>query len=105
MRIEYQKQPQSMDVDELLEKIRKEGVGSLTSEEKNFLDSYILFKNGIIIFDENIKNDSVIIILEGCINVEGVYINQGSILRCYKIMNKNIIYIDDNFKYLIYNNI
>ena len=73
--------------------------------KKNFLDSYILFKNGIIIFDENIKNDSVIIILEGCINVEGVYINQGSILRCYKIMNKNIIYIDDNFKYLIYNNI
>ena len=54
--------------------------------KKNFLDSYILFKNGIIIFDENIKNDSVIIILEGCINVEGVYINQGSILRCYKIM-------------------
>lgn len=40
LRIEYQKQPQSMDVDELLEKIRKEGVGSLTSEEKNFLDSF-----------------------------------------------------------------
>ena len=42
MRIEYlhkQEKP-SMDLDELLEKIEKMGIESLTPEEKNFLDNF-----------------------------------------------------------------
>jgi hypothetical protein len=43
IRIEYTKNPKgspSMDLDELLEKIEKMGVDSLTPEEKNFLDNF-----------------------------------------------------------------
>jgi hypothetical protein len=40
MKIEYEKNKPSMDLDELLEKIEKMGVDSLTPEEKNFLDNF-----------------------------------------------------------------
>ncbi len=40
LRIEYQKQPISMDMDEILEKINKDGINSLSTEEKNFLDNF-----------------------------------------------------------------
>jgi len=40
MKIEYEKSSPSMDLDELLEKIEKMGVDSLTPEEKNFLDNF-----------------------------------------------------------------
>ena len=43
MRIEYTKHTKenpSMDLDELLEKIEKMGIESLTPEEKNFLDNF-----------------------------------------------------------------
>jgi hypothetical protein len=40
LRIEYQKQPISMDIDEILEKINKTGIESLSTEEKNFLDNF-----------------------------------------------------------------
>lgn len=40
LRIEYQKQPISMDIDEILEKINKDGINSLSTEEKNFLDNF-----------------------------------------------------------------
>lgn len=40
MKIEYEKFSPSMDLDELLEKIEKMGVDSLTPEEKNFLDNF-----------------------------------------------------------------
>lgn len=40
MKIEYEKSRPSMDLDELLEKIEKMGVDSLTPEEKNFLDNF-----------------------------------------------------------------
>jgi len=40
MKIEYEKNRPSMDLDELLEKIEKMGVDSLTPEEKNFLDNF-----------------------------------------------------------------
>lgn len=40
MKIEYEKSKPSMDLDELLEKIEKMGVDSLTPEEKNFLDNF-----------------------------------------------------------------
>jgi len=40
LRIEYQKQPISMDMDEILEKINKNGIDSLSTEEKNFLDNF-----------------------------------------------------------------
>jgi hypothetical protein len=40
MKIEYEKNKPSMDLDELLEKIEKMGVESLTPEEKNFLDNF-----------------------------------------------------------------
>lgn len=39
LRIDYSKTP-SMDLDELLEKIEKMGIESLTPEEKNFLDNF-----------------------------------------------------------------
>lgn len=40
MKIEYVKDSPSMDLDELLEKIEKMGIDSLTPEEKNFLDNF-----------------------------------------------------------------
>jgi hypothetical protein len=40
MKIEYEKSKPIMDLDELLEKIEKMGVDSLTPEEKNFLDNF-----------------------------------------------------------------
>lgn len=39
IRLEYDNKP-AMDLDELLEKIEKMGVDSLTPEEKNFLDNF-----------------------------------------------------------------
>jgi len=40
LRIEYQKQPISMDIDDLLEKINKDGIESLSNDEKKFLDNF-----------------------------------------------------------------
>lgn len=41
IRVDYIKQPpRKLDLDEVLEKIEKEGIESLTSEEKNFLDNF-----------------------------------------------------------------
>lgn len=40
IKIEYKKSNQSMDLDELLEKIEEMGVDSLTPDEKNFLDNF-----------------------------------------------------------------
>jgi hypothetical protein len=39
IRLEYDNKP-AMDLDELLDKIEKMGVDSLTPEEKNFLDNF-----------------------------------------------------------------
>lgn len=38
--IQYLKQPKKLDLDEVLEKIEKSGLDSLTEDEKNFLDSF-----------------------------------------------------------------
>ena len=40
LKIEYHKQPISMDIDDLLEKINKTGIDSLSTEEKKFLDNF-----------------------------------------------------------------
>lgn len=41
IKIDYIKNsPEQMDLDEVLEKIEKMGIGSLTDEEKNFLDNF-----------------------------------------------------------------
>ena len=67
---------------------------------KNFNDSHIEFKKGK--FDNTIKNNSIIVIFEGQLNINGIYIGPCSILKGYDIINKNISYITDEIRYMHY---
>ena len=70
-----------------------------------FKKSNINFITGKFEDNKNIKENNIILILEGKINIDGIYIDTGSIFYGSKILNKNIIYITKTFKYFIYNEI
>ena len=67
---------------------------------KNFKNSKITFRKGI--FDDKILNNSIIIILNGKIQIEGKYIDNCSILKGFDILYKNIMYLSENFIYMQY---
>ena len=73
---------------------------SLDNVNKMFNDSYIIFKKGK--FDNTIQINSIIVIFEGQLNINGIYIGQCSILKGYDIINKNISYITDEIRYMQY---
>jgi mannose-6-phosphate isomerase-like protein (cupin superfamily) len=70
-----------------------------------FKNSEISFINDKLENNLCIKNNNIIVILQGRINVEGIYFEECSILYGDQILNKNILYLTDNFRYLIYKKI
>jgi len=67
---------------------------------KKFKDSYIVFKRGA--FDTTIICSSIIVILKGQININGIYMNCCSILKGSDIIGKNILYLTKDFIYMKY---
>jgi mannose-6-phosphate isomerase-like protein (cupin superfamily) len=67
---------------------------------KTFLSSRIEFKRDH--FDQSIKDNTIIVILKGCINVEGIYLSHCSIIKGKELVNKSILILSDDFRYLQY---
>jgi len=67
---------------------------------KTFNNSYIVFKKGK--FDNTIQINSIIVIFEGQLNINGMYIGPCSILKGHDIINKNVSYITDEIRYMQY---
>jgi mannose-6-phosphate isomerase-like protein (cupin superfamily) len=70
-----------------------------------FNNCEITFINDI--FENNlfIQSDNIIVLLEGKINIEGIYFDECSILYGYQILNKYTLYLTNTFTYLIYKKI
>ena len=72
--------------------------------QKTFKNCEIYFINDKLENNKTIKENDIIVIIQGEINIDGIYIVQCSMLFGHQIINKNILYLTENFKYLIYKN-
>jgi hypothetical protein len=71
---------------------------------KIFKNCEIYFINDKLENNINIEEHNIIVIIQGKLNIDGIYIDECSILFGRQVMNKNILYLTENFRYLIYKN-